>query len=239
MQNNSRCRRVVAVTVAVALALTCTAAAQASPGPARSLKPALLASGHTLVQAKSLPGLRPALDASPIIIPAGDAPSGTSEGELGWLICLYNDQSYCMGDTGDPGDAHPDGSEVVILENISEDLVASTIFYAIVNAKRIYTFVKKFWYKGRHAGFASGDGQCMGDWGYNQDSTLGSCGSAHGIYYQLQSQNPSGSAFRMWDTYAKGDMIAASTTDGTDLFVHSPEDWSTWTGIPVCYINCD
>jgi hypothetical protein len=202
---------------------------------------------HMPAQAQLPPGVRPDLDGGPIIIPAGNAPSGTAEGELGWLLCLYNDQSYCMADADDPGDAaaaKPDGTDVVLVEQVATGLITLTIWEVLKNAQKIYKFVKKFWYsirKAKHVGFAAGDGGCMGDWAYDQDSTLGNCNSAHGIYWQLQPKNGSGSAFRMWDTYAKakGDMIASSLNDGTPLFVHSPEDWSTWTGIAVCYVTCD
>jgi hypothetical protein len=246
---------VVAVTVAVALALTCTAAAQAPPGSSRNLKTGLLAYEHTGVQAKPVPGLRPGVDANEIIIPEGNAPSGTKEGELGWLICLYHSQNWCIADADDPGDvakaapngvkAPPNGSDLVILENVVELTGAAlSILQAVVAAAPVVAhFIKRLWYgteggKGKHVGFAPEDGQCVGVWGYDEDSTLGSCSSAHGIYWQMQ-QIGSSPAFRMWDTYSKGDMIAANLDEGTRLFAHSPEDWSTWTGVPVCYVNCD
>lgn len=257
MRNYPRCRRAVALTVAATVTLACTAAAQAPPGTSGIRNPRLLAHANHQIRAK-LPGFRPAIDGSPIIIPAGNAPTGTREGELGWALCLYNDQSYCLANTVNPGDiatagpirdkATSDGSDLAILEQIANGAadtitIVGAVVAGVVHRQKVYKFVKKFWFKwvrssGKHVGFASDDGKCVGDWSYGSDIGMGSCGDAHGIYWRAEPRNSSGSAFRLLDTYKNGDMIASSPAKGTRLFIHSAEDWSTWTAIAACYIQC-
>jgi hypothetical protein len=44
--------------------------------------------------------------------------------------------------------------------------------------------------------------------------------------------------FRVWDTLAKGDLVASNLNYATKLFTHTPVDWSRWTYREVCSGSC-
>lgn len=236
MRSNSLHRyamSVVAVTAATALALSATPAVSAAPAPASHA--GALAYVRSAAHARSLPhrppgapsGLKPG---APVIVHDNAHPNGV----VGYLLCLYNNQNYCVANHTPHNVAkRPSGGDVIIvvIDWIGRGVTVWTI---AKGAYKAYKWVKKWTYKKQHLYQTDGDGLCMGDWAYNQDATLGSCNSAHGIWWQGQgfTHGP------LWNTYAKGDLIAASTDPETDLFVHSPEDWSTWTLRPVCVNSC-
>jgi hypothetical protein len=137
---------------------------------------------------------------------------------VGNAICLENAGTVCAAMT-------PTDWVDVITGSINA--VASLIIIVKTltgkgKGKHIERFDKDGTAHGRNQ---EGNGRCIGASGYNQDVTLRSCSSKHGVYWTLQSYN---GGYRIWNTYAKGDLIAASKKSGDRLFIHSPEDWSTW-----------
>jgi hypothetical protein len=219
---------VVAATAAVALALSAGAAASASP----------VRASHAAAPALSLPPSPPGAPAglkplAPIIIEGNADTSGI----IGYAICLRHDTNHCASDLA-PYSAvnysaanlkRPANTAVVVLENIGSGII---VWGIQVLAKGVIKWIKKYKYNGKHFYSSPGDGLCSGAWGYDQDVTLGNCNSAHGIYWQWHSNG------QMWNTYSSGFLIAANTNNGTDLFVHSPEDWSTWGYRDVCVNSC-
>jgi hypothetical protein len=73
--------------------------------------------------------------------------------------------------------------------------------------------------------------QCLGAWGQNADVHLGSCSSAHGIYWQAQCQNSSCTQVKLWNTYDKGYLTTGQPADGHTIWVSKgkPGDWQTWS----------
>lgn len=216
-------RLVVAVAAGAALALTSVTAASAQPGHAGS-------SGYVLAttHAQSVPaGIPEGLPAEqPVIIHVRADASGV----IGYLICLYHSPNNCSSDTANGLADRPSISTSigVILATIGDGVTVWTIVKA---AAKSYKWVKKYLYKGKHVYTGKGDGLCMGDFGYDQDVVLASCGDAHGIYWQDNSG-------QFWDTYSKGDLIASNLDSGTRLFVHKAEDWHTWGFRELCENSC-
>jgi hypothetical protein len=212
-------RLVIAVAAGAALALTSVTAASAQPKSSGYVR----ATSH----AQSVPGGPDGLQAEqPVIIHVRADTSGV----VGYLICLYHSENNCSSDTANGLVDGPtiDTSIGVILANIGDGVTVWTIVKA---AAKSYKWVKKYLYKGKHIYTGKGDGLCMGDFGYDQDVVLASCGDAHGIYWQDNSGH-------LWDTYAKGDLIAANLDSGTHLFVHKAKDWYTWGFRELCENSC-
>jgi hypothetical protein len=216
-------RLVIAVAAGAALALTSVTAASARPSHA-------WASGYVraTTHAESVPaGVPEGLQAEqPVIIHVRADTSGV----IGYLICLYHSENNCSSDTAN-GLVDPSSTSTsigVILATIGDGVTVCTIVKAAANS---YKWVKKYLYKGKHIYTGKGDGLCMADFGYDQDVVLASCGDAHGIYWQDNTG-------QLWDTYAKGDMIASNLDSGTHLFVHKAKDWYTWGFRELCENSC-
>jgi hypothetical protein len=161
---------------------------------------------------------------------------GAASGVYGYFFCLYNSQKNCISDTVSDAASGADGirtSSVIqeVLTNISRGI---DVYELIAVAHKSWKFLKKAIYNGKHVYKGKGDGSCMADFSYNQILSLRSCGDAHGIYWQFQGSN----SFKLWNTEAKGDVIASSLKSGTRLFTHSAEDWSTWRLFELCNTSC-
>lgn len=137
---------------------------------------------------------------------------------VGNAICLKNDGHVCAA-------MSPRDWVDVVTESIGA-VGALIIIVKTISGSGKGKHTKKYKKDGTAGGGnQEGNGLCIGAWGYNHHVELGSCTSKHGIYWQLQSHN---GGYRIWNTYSHGDLIAASTRNGGHLFIHSPEDWSTW-----------
>lgn len=231
MRTSSRYPRMVAISMVAALAVAITAAAQAPSALAQSLKPG---------QAQPAAGTLPI--AGKITVPArAGTPAGTV---YGYALCLYRaPHYYCATDDVSGNSTSSSRSAVspdhAILVDIGEIGGVITVWQAAnVAAGHAIKLIARWWW-GEDAAPNSSypiepdpfDGQCMGDWSTHGDVTEGSCGSAHGIYWQIQSEGTYD--FRLWDTYAHGDLIASSLNE-SPLFCHEPaEDWSTWELLEV------
>lgn len=225
-------RSVVAVTAAVAVALSTAVAASASPARARDAgAPVYVRSAAHAIPVSRPMGALPGLGA-PIIIHDNAHPSGL----VGYAICLYNSQDNCLSDTSAPI-AKKGSTEVVIIATTVGTLARDIIVWAVKKfGPKVWKWVKKYFINvGKHqlVQGGPGTGDCAGAWGNNTDVLLGNCMSRHGIYWQLQTPLD-----RFWNTYSKGDLIAANTDPGTAIIVHSLEDWSRWVFIKVCDVTC-
>jgi hypothetical protein len=205
-------RMAMAVIAGLALVLTSITMASAASGHAGQ-------SVHVGAAASLAPTGIPA--AAPIIIPVYADISGL----VGYAICLYRSNNHCVSDTADKADTN------VIIEVLNTVSDGITVWTVIKAAHKSYKWIKKYLYKGKHLYTAAGDGRCMADFAYDQKAELRSCGDRHGIYWQEAKG-------KLFNTYARGDLIASSLKSGTRLFVHSAKDWSTWTLRSVCVNKC-
>jgi hypothetical protein len=229
MRSSSRyIRMVIAATAGVALALTSITAASALPGRAGPPVYVRAAAHAQRVPPGRSADLKPG---PPIIIHSKPDTSGL----VGYAICLYHSQNNCISDTANGVSKRTNGvikgTDNVILVILSDVGDGITVWAIIKAAHKSYKLVKKYLYKGKHVYTGKGDGLCMGDFHYNEDVTLDSCGDSHGIYWQVTNG-------KTWNTYAKGDLIASNLKIGTRLFVHKPKDWYTWAERPVCVNGC-
>lgn len=137
---------------------------------------------------------------------------------IGNAICIKNAGKVCA--------AMSPTDYVDIVTGVINATASLIIIVKTLSGKGKGKHTKRFDKDGTAAGKnQEGNGRCIGAWGYNHDITLGSCNSKHGVYWQLDSHN---GGYRIWNTYSKGYLIAPSKKSGKHLFVHSPEDWSTW-----------
>lgn len=206
-------RMLLAAIVGIALTLTSVTAASAQPGHTAYFR----AATQVQVAPSSLTA------GSPVIIHE----SGAS-GLIGYVICLYRSQNDCVSDTATAREAGPRSVIGEILTDVGNGITVWTVIKA---AHASYKWIKKYVYNGKHVSNGKGAGLCMADFAYNQDAALKSCGDRHGIYWQVSSG-------KFFNTYARGDLIASSLRNGTRLFVHSAEDWSTWIVIRLCANHC-
>jgi hypothetical protein len=191
---------VIAATAAVTLSLSVVPASA----------PAATAGGAKAVAHQPEPGQTFRISTKPV--------KGGPDVVVGNAICLKNAGTVCAA-------MSPQDWVQVITESINA-AGALIIIVKTITGKGKGKHTKKYDKDGTAGGGnQEGNGLCIGAWGYNQHVKLGSCSSKHGIYWQLQSHN---GGYRLWNTYSKGDLIAASTNNGDHLFIHSPEDWSTW-----------
>lgn len=74
--------------------------------------------------------------------------------------------------------------------------------------------------------------ECLGAWGNDSGVHLGSCTSAHGIYWQFQCLDNPCYQWHLWNTYDKEYLIPhGGVMAQNPLQVHSPEpgQWETWS----------
>jgi hypothetical protein len=211
-------RMVIAAAVCLALALTSATAASASPDHA-----APSARGPAVASAQIMPPglLQGSALGQPVII----QDSADASGVIGYLTCLYNSQNHCISDTANLGAG---GVIQEVLTTIGDGV---TVWGIVKAAHKSYKWVKKYLYKGKHIYTRKGDGLCMADFGYNQIAAMKSCGDKHGIYWQVTTG-------AIWNTYAKGDLVASSLKNDTRLYVHKAKDWHTWVLREICENKC-
>jgi hypothetical protein len=226
MRSSSRyIHMLIAAIAGVALAFTSITAASASALRDHA-EPSV--SAPATVNLQSLPSGTPKglKLGQPVIVHVNAHASGI----VGYAICLYNSQNNCASDTATFADRNRSSNVIEeILAYIGDGITVWTIIKAAHNS---YKWLKKYVYKGKHIYTGKGDGLCMADFGYNQTASLADCGDRHGIYWQYQTTG------KIWNTFAKGDLISSSLASGTHLFVHSTEDWSTWAFRAVCVNSC-
>lgn len=143
---------------------------------------------------------------------------GAPDVVIGNAICLKNAGKVCA--------AMSPADYVDVITGVINAAASLIIIVKTLTGKGKGKHTERFDKDGTAAGKnQEGNGRCLGASGYNQDVTLRSCSSKHGVYWMLQSYH---GGYRLWNTYAKGYLIAASKQSGDHLFIHSPEDWSTW-----------
>jgi hypothetical protein len=216
-------RYIAAVTTAVLITMTSVAPAPAGAASRRTDSPAV---PRTALLPSAL------VTEPPIIVRKPGVAS-----VLGYYLVLKNSSSYAMDDTSDgrPGAAGPrvsNGNLPVILDNSAGGLIVLIIATAVKNRQKAWKFIKGWWYKGRHLYTNAGTGQCVGAFRSGQDVSLVSCSDKSGIFWH-QTRND-----HQLNITANADLIASGLTVGSDLFLHSAKDWSTWAWWEVCSGSC-
>jgi hypothetical protein len=159
---------------------------------------------------------------------SGNVASGKKFYGIVWL--LYNSQSHGISDTA-PGSAlplRPRTANVII--TILEDVGGGLITWGVIEAgKKVFKYVKKYIYKGKHLYFNAGDGSCMANAGQGQDDTLRSCNDKHFIYWTYSTKG------QLYDTFSNAYVVASNLNNGNKLYTANPaKDWHTWTYADIC-----
>jgi hypothetical protein len=176
---------------------------------------------------------RPAAVASSAAVPVPVSRRNPLGSGVEYEVCLYNSFDWCLG-------AHFDAAGAVLVALDELGRAGSVIIVIEWLAKRSALVAKIVEVLGKLGGgrpkalASSIVGQCIGAWGPGQDVHPGSCGSAHGIYWQFPGDG------RVWNTYVHGDMVTTSPGENQDVWVlrtTHPGDYEKWDD--SCISGCE
>jgi hypothetical protein len=159
--------------------------------------------------------------------PVGRMPDGRRlTASSGYELCLYHDSDLCNADL-----LNMNPATEIILGDINEIgvgvLVALIIIWIQNKTGNSYSAKVVGYFDGNPKEWPTNE--CLGAWGYGSSPHLGSCNSAHGIYWQLQQSGSGGGG--VWNTYSRGYLTAKPTPNGDDkLWIsgNCPDCWQTW-----------